>query len=125
MVDFQQKKKIRKVIYSRITIVVIFIAIIFLAKAVYDIFEKQRMSAEDVAIVEKDYDGLKTRQSMLKSEIDKLNTSEGIEEEIRGKYSVAKPGETVVVIVDSTSSTSTSIEDGSKSLWQKFIGLFN
>jgi len=125
MVDFQQKKKIRKVIYSRITIVVIFIAIIFLAKAVYDIFEKQRMSAEDVAIVEKDYGSLKTRQSMLKSEIDKLNTSEGIEEEIRGKYSVAKPGETVVVIVDSTSSTSTSLESSSKSLWQKFVDLFN
>ena len=125
MVDFQQKKKIRKVIYSRITIVVIFIAIIFLARAVYDIFEKERMSAEDFSIIQKDYNSLENRQNMLKSEIDKLNTKDGIEEEIRGKFSVAKPGETVVVIVDSTSTASTSTKGSSKSLWQKFIGLFN
>ena len=125
MVDFQQKKKIRKVIYSRITIVVLFIAIVFLAKSVYDIFLKERMSAEDVSIVKKDYNSLETRQNMLKTEIDKLNTKEGVEEEIRGKFSVAKPGETVVVIVDSTSSTSSDSTNGQKSFWQKFIGLFN
>lgn len=125
MVDFQQKKKIRKVIYSRITILVLFIVIIFLFKAVYDIFEKERISANDVAAVERDYKSLESRQNMLKSEIDKLNTKEGIEEEIRGKFSVAKPGETVVVIVDSTSSTSTSAVNSSRSLWQRFVDLFN
>jgi cell division protein FtsB len=124
MVDFQQKKKIRKVIYSRITIFVLFVVIIFLFKAVYYIAIKQRISSEDTALVEKDYKSLEMRQNMLKSGIDKLNTKEGIEGEIRGKYSVAKPGETVVVIINSTSSVSTSSDNSSKNIWQKFIGLF-
>ena len=124
MVDFQQKKKIRKIIYSRITIVVLFVVIIFLAKAVYDIFVKERMSSESVSMIEKDYNSLKERQNMLKSEISKLNTKDGIEEEIREKYSVAKQGETVVVIVDSTSSTSSGKIDNQKGFWQGIVNFF-
>ena len=124
MVDFQQKKKIRKIIYSRITIIILFVVIIFLAKAVYDIYVKERMSSEGVSMIEKDYNSLKERQDMLKYEISKLKTKEGIEEEIREKYNVAKPGETVVVIVDSTSSTSTSSGSVSKGFWGSIVNLF-
>jgi len=122
MVDFQQKKNIRKVMYSRITIFIFFIIVIFLVREVYDIYKKERMSAKSVASVEENYNDLKNRQNMLKSEIERLNTDKGIEEEIRSKFSVAKPGETVVVVIDSSSSTSTDSESVEKGFWNKIFG---
>jgi cell division protein FtsB len=122
MVDFQQKKNIRKVMYSRITIFIFFIIVIFLVRAVYDIYKKERMSAKSVASVEENYNDLKNRQNMLKSEIERLNTDKGIEEEIRSKFSVAKPGETVVVVIDSSSSTSTDSESAEKGFWNRIFG---
>jgi cell division protein FtsB len=122
MVDFQQKKNIRKVMYSRITIFIFFIIVIFLVREVYDIYKKERMSAKSVASVEDNYNDLKNRQNMLKSEIERLNTDKGIEEEIRSKFSVAKPGETVVVVIDNSSSTSTDSESVEKGFWNKIFG---
>ncbi|MCX6717598.1 MAG: septum formation initiator family protein [Candidatus Taylorbacteria bacterium] len=122
MVDFQRKKNIRKVIYSRITIFVLFVVVIFLLRAVYDIYKKERVSFKSVASVEENYNDLKNRQSMLKSEIERLNTDKGVEEEIRSKFSVSKPGETVVVIVDNSSNTSTDSENTGQSFWQKIFG---
>jgi len=124
MVDFQQKKKIRKVIYSRVTIFVLFVAVIFLTRSVYDIFTKERISAENLAMTQKDYSALEARQTTLKSDISRLNTQGGVEEEIRSKFSVAKPGETVVMIVDSTSSSSTDSQGNKKSFWQRFVDFF-
>jgi cell division protein FtsB len=122
MVDFQQKKNIRKVMYSRITIFIFFIIVIFLVREVYDIYKKERMSAKSVASVEENYNDLKNRQNMLKSEIERLNTDKGIEEEIRSKFSVAKPGETVVVVIDNSSSTSTDSESVEKGFWNRIFG---
>ena len=122
MVDFQRKKNIRKVIYSRITIFVLFVVVVFLLRAVYDIYKKERVSFKSVASVEENYNDLKDRKNMLRSEIDRLNTDKGIEEEIRSKFSVARPGETVVVIVDNSSNTSTDSESTGQSFWQKIFG---
>ncbi len=108
--------------YSRITIFIFFIIVIFLVREVYDIYKKERMSAKSVASVEENYNDLKNRQNMLKSEIERLNTDKGIEEEIRSKFSVAKPGETVVVVIDNSSSTSTDSESVEKGFWNKIFG---
>jgi cell division protein FtsB len=125
MLDFQQKKQFNKVVYSKITFVILLILIFFLARSTYDIYKKYRMSADDYAAVKKDYDGLTVRKEMLTSEINKLNTDSGMEEEIRSKFDVAKPGETVVVVIDSTSSTSTDQNNSKGGFWSNLFGIFN
>ncbi|MFA5934568.1 MAG: septum formation initiator family protein [Candidatus Paceibacterota bacterium] len=124
MFDYQQKKKIRKVIYSKITLVVLFIFIIILAKANYGIFKKERLSRENYNIVKDDFDSLKGRKVVLESEISRLKTSEGVEEEIRSKFDVSKPGEVVVNIIDSGSSTSIEGEEVGVGFWNKIINWF-
>ena len=66
---------------------------------------------------------IQDREVFLNSEINRLSTDEGVEEEIRSKYSVAKPGEELIVIVGTTSTTSATTTKG-ESLWNKFLGLF-
>ena len=124
MFDYQQKKKIRKVIYSKITLVILFIFIIILIKANYGIFKKERLSNENYNIVKDDFDSLKNRKSILESEIQRMKTEEGIEEEIRSKFDVSKPGEVVVNIIDDNKSTTTNNKDGKVGFWSKVIGWF-
>jgi len=123
MMDFQQKRKVRKVLYSRVTLFLLLVAVVFLARATYHIYSTEQMSAEDYAAVLKNYTDLKARQAVLGSQITKLSTQAGQDEEIRSKFSVAKPDESVVVVIDGTD-TPTAGPSQNTSLWQKFLGLF-
>jgi len=117
MIDFQQKRKFKKIIYSKIFFLILLILVIFLGRATYDIYKKYKISSDDYSVTKKDYDSLKVREDMLQSEIDKLKTDYGIEEEIRSKFNVAKPGETVVTVIDGTSSTSTDVSNSNNGFW--------
>ncbi len=124
MLDFQQKRQIKKVIYSRVTIFILFVVVIFLARSTYSIYKKEQLSSANYNETKKEYDSLKERQTMLSSEISSLKTDTGIEEEIRSKFNVAKPGETVVVVVDNTASSTTNSNGQNLSLWQRLLNLF-
>jgi cell division protein FtsB len=123
MFDFQQKRQIKKVVYSRMTILVLFILLIFLAKATYDIYQREQLSIADYGSVKKQYDDLESRQALLNNEIAQLSTQAGVEEQIRDRFSVAKPGEEVITVVDQASTTMPS-NTQNEGLWQKFTGLF-
>jgi len=122
MIDFQQKRQFKKIMYSKVSFVIVFILVIFLAKANYNIYQKSKLSSDNYAGVKRDYDGLKARKEMLESEINRLKTDNGIEEEIRSKFNVAKPGETVVVVINNSTSTDTNNQN--KGFWSNFLGIF-
>ncbi len=124
MIDFQQKRKIRKVFYSRFMLVALLVLVMFMAKQVYDIYKKQGLSREGLTSVLNENTELQNREKMLSSEIDRLKTKDGIEEEIRNKFNVVKPGEHLVVIVNdaSTSKNETSKQD--TGWWVNFLGWF-
>ena len=124
MMDFQQRRKIKNIVYSKLSFVILFIFIIFLVRANYDIYKKYQISSGDYQITKKEYDGLKSRRDMLDSEINRLKTDTGIEEEIRGKFNVAKPGETVVTIINNSNSTSSDINNNPKGLLSNFLEMF-
>lgn len=124
MIDFQQRRKFRNFFYSKITLVLLLVFVVFLGKQVYDIYTKNKLSRESLSITTKDYEALKTRERMLSLEIERLKTERGIEEEIRNKYDVAKPGEEVVVIVDKDRKSSSTEDSEVGGLWQKFLNLF-
>ena len=72
--------------------------------------------------MKKEYDNLQAKQAMLDTQIARLNTQTGVEEEIRDRFTVAKPGEVIVNVIDNSTGTPNSTVD--ESLWQKFTGLF-
>ncbi len=123
MADFQQKRKIKKAVYSKISLVILLVIIIPLAHATYGIYQKEQLSSVNFNSAKKEYDDLKAREDMLNSEIGRLQTDEGIEEDIRNKFSVAKPGEQVIVIFDKEGTS--SVENHQKeSFWQKLVSFF-
>ncbi len=124
MFNYQQKKQIRKVIYSKITLLVLFVFIIILFKACYGIYQKQKISEQNLKIVEEEYYSLDSRKEVLKLEIDKLNTEDGIEREIRSKFNVSKPGEIIINIVDDNKNISNDDSNQKKSFWDNIINIF-
>jgi cell division protein FtsB len=100
MKEFKDKRKLKKILYSKFSIVVLLLVFIFVAKAGYNVYKKQADSYENRIGAEKELNELKARQAALASEIERLGTPEGIEEEIREKYKVAKENENMVIIVE-------------------------
>ncbi len=123
--DFQQKKTVRMIMYSKVTLFVLFVLVVLFCRGVWNVYQKEKFSRDGLAVAEKKYADLSVRKDFLESQIQKMKTEEGLEEEIRNKFSVTKKGEVSVLIVDSSSST---VEDSGdkiqKSLWQSFLDLF-
>ncbi|MBX4198610.1 septum formation initiator family protein [Candidatus Parcubacteria bacterium] len=123
MREFQEKKRFKRILYSKGTIFVLVIAIVFFSRATWGVYKKEQESAANALQAENSLKRLEDRQKVLNDELTKLQTEEGVEEEIRSKYGVSKPGERVLIIVDDQKAT-TSLEVPKKGLWQKFKGLF-
>ncbi|MEI6528675.1 MAG: septum formation initiator family protein [bacterium] len=125
MLEFQEKRKIRKMMYSKPALIVLFIAIVFLLKEVYDIYQKQQISRQNYDRVATSVESLKSREKMLTSELDRLSTNQGVEAEIREKFNVVKPGEEIIMVINSSSSEADQTAGNSEqNWWQKFIGWF-
>lgn len=118
MLEFQQKRQVKKFIYSKISIFFLSILVIFVGYSTYDLYKKSKISKEGYNKVKGEYTNLSDRKVVLESEIGRLKSDIGIEEEIRSKFNVAKPGETVVIVVDGTNTNKTESGSDSKKFWE-------
>ena len=116
MEDYKAKQRIRKRIYSPLVFVALLIFTVFLVKGAWGVFIIQRESAQNLDKVKTELANARSREMKLEASVDYLKTKEGIEEEIRDKYSVAKPGEDLVLIVESRD-TGIINDEGKKSWW--------
>ncbi len=99
MLEFQRKRKTQKFIYSYFSIAILIIVIFLLAKSVFGLYGKAQASIDARKKSEHEYKELSSRYDYVKGEIERLRTEEGIEEEVREKFSVVKPGEKLIVLV--------------------------
>lgn len=80
---------------------------------------KEIESRKDSKNLEEQMNALVAREPELKESIRRLETEEGIKDEIRGKFNVTQEGELVAVIVDDRRATS-STDDSSLPWYKKF-----
>lgn len=125
MKELQRKQKTRRILYSLPSLIIIFIIAIFLGRAAFSIMTKERESSFILDELRAKSSSLTLREQELKEGISYLGTNEGIEDEIRDKYSVIQDGEHVAIVVDEKKTASTT-EIGSlpwyKKLWTAIIG---
>ncbi len=128
MLNFKEKRTVKRFLYSKITIVLLALVLVFLINSAWGVSKKARVAYENKERVSGDLIELKERERALLENIEKLKTERGVESEIREKFGVVKNGEEVVVIVDSKVEKAKDDEQSIMSprgLWQKFIGIFN
>ena len=100
MFDFHEKRKLRRILYSKAALIVLGVLVVWFSYQVFIVYEKDKQArerrAESVALLQE----LEGRKNQLRSEVERLSTDRGIEEEIRDRFEVAREGEQVIVIVD-------------------------
>ena len=122
MLEFQVKKRVKKVLYSRAMFVVLLVVIAFAGKATWSVYQKEKTSQVYLDRLQAEITELKQRQDYIKSGIGKLGTSRGIEEEIRQKFKVVKDGEAMAILIDDESAVATSSPE--KGFWSTIVDVF-
>lgn len=90
----------KKRLYSLPVLVVLLVVTVLILRGTYGVMKKQQESAEYVKDLKVKVASLKDRQEELKTDISKIQTDDGLETEIKNRFSVSKAGEHVAVIVD-------------------------
>ena len=119
MFDFYERRKLRRVLYSKGAILLLAVVVVFLARAAAEVYPKEREAARRSAEQAAELSELRERERTLTAELGRLSTSRGVEAELREKYDVAKPGERVIVILDSAGRQAAVSEGGS--FWRRIL----
>ncbi len=109
MAQFKQKSKYN-FWYSPPVLSILFCISILFAYNIFGIIQKERETNKNKISELNKIDELRKRQMALTKDIDSLNTEEGVEETVRDKFQVVKPGEKMVVIVDPNTKKNTTEE---------------
>jgi cell division protein FtsB len=99
MLEYQRKQRVRNIMYSKASIVILVILLSMFAKGAWGMYGKMQASAEAKENASRELHNLTERKNNVSEEIGRLKTTEGLETEIRGKFNVAMPGEEVIILI--------------------------
>ena len=123
-----EKRKIKKRVYSWWSVILLAVIAFFFVSNTWDVYKKYVESKKNIASLHERYEDAQEREGELIKKIDHLNSESGLEEEIRGKFNVAKDGEQVVVIISSDTEEVPEVVENPgliKRLWSKLFGVFH
>jgi cell division protein FtsB len=122
--DFHEKRKIKRLLYSKPTLIILGLLVIWLSFNVFGMYKKERDTRlrriEQKGVLNE----LEGREESLRTEIERLSTDRGIEEEVRSKFEVGREGEQVIIIIDNPEEESIGQIEQEKTFWQKIFGWF-
>ena len=124
MLEFQEKRKLKRFLYSKVTFTILVVLVALFLNAVYGVYKKQDITKDNLSKTASSLDGLLAREKMLSSEIERLKTESGTEEEIREKYGLVKPGEEVIVVVDKNGDPGSNPTVTEISFWEMIVNWF-
>ena len=99
MLDFRERFRLRKVLYAKPTIIIMAVFAVLFLHAAWGMHKKSldAIQKRDKALEE--LHALESRQAELESDIARLSSDRGVEEEIRDRFMVAKDGEKVMIVI--------------------------
>lgn len=123
----------KRIFYSPVSIVIVCIIFILILHGAWGVHEKALIAQARLDQARAELADLQQQQSSLSASIAQLSTSDGIEAALREKYHAVKEGESVAVIVDTSTSdnknasTSQAFSTSTPKSWWgnilQFIGL--
>ena len=117
MKEYQHKHMVRTILYSRATIVILFLLIVLLLRSIMELNNKRA----EVSILRNE--SLLGRQKLeekvvkAKEQTDTISTQRGFEAYVRTTYPVVKEGEGVIVIYDDEKSPVSTVR-AKMTIWE-------
>ena len=121
-IDFHKKQRMRKILFSRAMLLVLIGISALIIFNTWGLYVKERNARAVRREEEREHAELQTQSTFLESEIIRLQTSAGIEEEIRQRFGVAKEGEKVIILLDAPTTTPSDASPGG--FWRRLFGWF-
>lgn len=100
MRELRERSYFRRIIFSRPVFLFLVFVVVLTTMSVFKAYKKSRIAILKNREVENELRELLDKKNALESNINRLKAPFGIEEELREKFQVKKPGEEFVVIVD-------------------------
>lgn len=100
MNDWEEKRKIRSILYSKVALILLLVILILAIKGTFNLYQKSREARINKDRVVIQLDELYQRQFFLKEGLKELNSEKGVESMMRQKFNVKKEGEEVAIIVE-------------------------
>lgn len=120
----RRTRNVRRLLYSPIAIILLTVAFVLLLKAALGAYTNEQRSREELQNVRQNAEELSGREEFLSTEIERLESPRGLEEELRNKYPVAKEGERMIIIVEPEEDLSVPAEADKKGFWSKVFNIF-
>lgn len=111
MKEYQEKKQFKKIIYSNWILGLMFIFLVFIGYFAIKAHSRSNGAVFKNKEIETQSAKLQKRNAELEADISRLSGGAGLEEEIRKRFNVTKPGEKVLIIVDKSLKTDKIIDD--------------
>ena len=119
MYDFQERKLTNRILYS---LPVLFLAGMLVAASLFGVFrniEKYAKMKREVALAEEKLSEYEASRKRFEERLSALNTEEGLEKEARARFNLKKPGEKVIIFLDSDlPKKSSSLRSQIASVWE-------
>lgn len=124
MREYQQKHMIRTLVYSRVTLVILFLLIVLLLRSIVELNNKRTDVAKLRNDSAKEREELQKKVDKAQKETDLIGTQRGFEAYIRTTYPVVKKGEGVIVIYDDDKVPVSTVRD-KMTFWEHFTVWWN
>lgn len=111
MREYQHKHMVRTLLYSRVTLVILFLLIVLLLRSIMELNDKRHEAILVRDDSQKEVDELTRKVETSKKQTEAISTTRGYEAYIRTTYPVVKKGEGVIVIYDDTKSPVSSVRE--------------
>ena len=106
--DLQEKQAFRRICYSKVTILILVVILVFMARGTYAVYLKEQGAAQQRDMIKQQLATLDAREAVISGDVQALQTNTGLEKALRQKFGVAAVGESVAVIVDASTSVATT-----------------
>ena len=105
MRSFEQRRDPARLFLRRLGILALVLLLAVAVSGVWGVYKKERDSYALRILSEAELADLAQRKMRLESDLERLRTDRGVEEELREQYALAGAGERLIIIVDPSSTS--------------------
>jgi cell division protein FtsB len=110
MREFQHKKSIQKMFYSRYALLLYAILLLFMGNAVYGAYGKYRQGRSLETNANREFETLQERRGYLSEHIKSIEGDKGKEAEVLDRFGMVKQGEHLIVLYGDENNTEEKVK---------------
>jgi len=126
MLEFHEKRRLQRVIYSRPSVLLLAMLLGLLVYAAWNAYGTEREQAARQQDLSQKLAGLEARKAELSKSITALDDPRGVEAGLRERYDVGKEGEQSIILIENGEEESQQVDETTstqKGFWQRLLDI--